>query len=139
MISVKLSIQRLSRPLARLTHILVNHVLEINYIAYCFHLFLLQQSQNWLLFQKSSRFYYLYHSKKIFFINQIIATQIDEIKIVACHSFQAFIIIIVIRKVTILQVAIGQLLIKLNVRLIEKLLIDYKKIINKIFADQVLH
>ena len=63
----------------------------------------------------------------------------DEIKTVDRHSIGAFIVIIVARKVTTLQVAPGQLLVEHNVRQIEGLLMNYKEVTNNILVDQVLH
>ena len=61
------------------------------------------------------------------------------IKTVNRHSIGAFIVIIVARKVTTLQVVPGQLLVEHNVRQIEGLLMNYKEVTNNILVDQVPH
>ena len=61
----------------------------------------------------------------------------NEIKTVDCHSIRAFIVIIVVTKVTTLQVALGQLLVEHNLRQIKKLLMNYKEVTNNIFMDLV--
>lgn len=63
--------------------------------------------------------------------------QISEIKMTAQHFIKRFIAIITGRRVITLTVVLSRLLVKLNVNLIDKLLLNYKGAFANTFKNQV--